>query len=79
MLVGGVLPSVAATNDGCILTGESRGWGRGFVGGTLGTVCLNLHEPDFTGCFDGLFRNSNKDSSLTADFGLEKEVECGLD
>ena len=56
VLVGRVLPSVAATNDACIFTGESRGWGRGFVGGTLGTVCLTsmnrISQAVLMGCLE---------------------------
>ena len=84
LVCGGLsLEAVTITTDaGCSFTGEGGvGGGRDLMCGTLDVVCLTLREPGCPGCFDGLFRNSKRDSSLgVGSFVLEgvKEEECGL-
>ena len=83
VLVCSGLSSEAATTDaGCTFTGEGGvGGGRDLMCCTLEVVCLTLRAPDCPGCFDGLFRNSKRDSSLgVGSFVLEgvKEEECSL-
>ena len=53
------------------------GGGRDLVCGTLAVVCLTLREPDCPGCFDGLFRNSNRDSSLGVGSFVREGVKEG--